>query len=417
MKNGYRKEKMDSTTPSMQHAIQISLVLQKAKELGLDVITDEEKSQISEEAHKSWEEIIENVISSMGTLTDESTDDDKAAARADALAMLAAYGYDEERYTEEYLQSETSNMIYDRVMKHVADGKTVTDEDVQTYFDDLVKEDKEAYESQIDYYEYMTKYYGQKSYYTPEGYRAVNHILLPVDEDLMNNWKDLSARLEEQESAKEEEATATEAPAEGETEPTAEAEPTAEPTPTPEPVTKEMVAAAEKAILDSVQDKVDEIMAELESGTSFDDLIKEYGTDTGMENDKTRTEGYAVHKDSIVWDSNFKAGALALEKVGDISKPILSQFGVHILQYLRDIPGGAVELTDEMKEEFRTSLQSELESEALQTAIDEWMKNAVIEYTAEGEAWKLVPEEVTEEEPAAEATEAPAEETTEKPAE
>ena len=45
-------------------------------------------------------------------------------------------------------------------------------------------------------------------------------------------------------------------------------------TPTPEPVTKEMVVAAEKAILDSVQDKVDEIMAKLESGTSFDDLIK-----------------------------------------------------------------------------------------------------------------------------------------------
>ena len=39
---------------------------------------------------------------------------------------------------------------------------------------------------------------------------------------------------------------------------------------------------------------------------------------------------------------------MALEKVGDVSNPIVGQYGVHILQYLRDVPGGAVELTDEM---------------------------------------------------------------------
>ena len=62
--------------------------------------------------------------------------------------------------------------------------------------------------------------------------------------------------------------------------PTATPAPTASPTPTPEPVTQEMVDAAEKAILDSVQSTIDEIMAKYEGGTSFDDLIKEYGTDT-----------------------------------------------------------------------------------------------------------------------------------------
>ena len=217
---------------------------------------------------------------------------------------------------------------------------------------------------------------------------------------MLNTWKDLSARLEEQASAGDEEPTETEAPA-------ADAEPTDTPEPTAEPVTREMVDAAEKAILDSVKETVDEIKAKLEGGASFTDLVKEYGTDPGMQNEDTLARGYLVHKDSILYDPAFTKAAMALEKIGDVSEPFVGQYGVHILQYLKDIPGGAVELTDEMKEEFRATLQEELETDLFQTALDEWQAAAAIEYTEAGEAWKLVKEE-----PEAEtAEEAPAEET------
>ena len=53
-----------------------------------------------------------------------------------------------------------------------------------------------------------------------------------------------------------------------------------------------MVEAAKQAILDSVQATVDEIREKLNNGASFDDLIKEYGTDTGLQDDATRAQGY-----------------------------------------------------------------------------------------------------------------------------
>ena len=403
---------------SLQYTLRTILIRQKAAELGLDQLTDEEKAEIEAKMKAEWEETIQQYIAQYSALSDTATDEEKAAARADAEAAILAMGYDEARFVSEFSESEIDNLITGRLQDHLIADKAVTEEDVQKYFDDLVREDEETYGRDVGTYEFYTNYYGQSSYYVPEGYRAVTHILLPVDEELMNTWKDLSARLEEQKSAEEEEPAEEEQAEETDTEetpaPEADAEPTEEPTPTPEPVTQEMVDAAEKAILDSVQATVDEIRARLEDGASFEDLIKEYGTDPGMKDDATRASGYSVHKDSIMWDPAFTAAAMALEKVGDISDPVVSQFGVHILQYLKDIPGGAVELTEEMKQEFRATLINEMKTEALNTALEQWTTEADIVYTEEGEAWKVpveepeTGEEETEEEAEKEDAEEPA---------
>ena len=93
----------------------------------------------------------------------------------------------------------------------------------------------------------------------------------------------------------------------------------------------------------------------------------------------------------------------------------MSQFGVHILQYLKDIPGGASELTDGLREELRETLLTEKEQEAFNNLLDQWMAEADIQYTEAGEAWKLDEEEAEEDAEAevppmadAEATEVPA---------
>ena len=83
-------------------------------------------------------------------------------------------------------------------------------------------------------------------------------------------------------------------------------------------------------------------------------------------------------------------------KVGDVSDPIVTQFGVHLLHYLRDIPGGATELTDTMREEIREALQEENANEAFNTLIDGWIAGSTIEWTEAGEPWKI-PEETAEE--------------------
>lgn len=365
---------------SLSDTIGYYLVLQKGRELGLDQFTDDEKAAFAASAKESWEGIVSSFVSTNEAITEDSADEARAAARADAEArLLSEYGYDEARYIREYGDQAVNNTIYQRVTDLLTKDLKVTDEDVQTHFDNLVKEDQETYENDVSSYEFYTRYYGQTSYFTPAGYRGITHILLKVDDGLLNNWKDLSERLKAQESATEESAE--------------------------EPVTEEMVSAARDAVLASVKETVDEIRTKLDGGAAFEDLIKEYGTDSGMEDDTTRAEGYPVHKDSILYDSAFQDAAMALEKVGDISEPVVGQYGVHILQYLRDIPSGAVELTDEMKEEFRATILQEMTTETMLSAVGQWMKEAEIVYTEAGESWKIPEDEEAPEE----AAETPAE--------
>ena len=401
--SGYDTSAEDLRASVQQYAMlntqRLAMVRNKAKELNLDTFTDEETAKMTEDAKAQWEEIVSSYMQS--NLTEESTEDDKAAARADAEAQLLGEGYTEDTFISEFLESQTSNELITRLRAHVAGDVTVTDEDVQAHYDELVKEDRDMYGSDVGTYEFYTKYYGQPSYYTPEGYRGVTHILLEVDKDLLDAWKDLTARFEEQQAAAEstptdkEDTAAAAADAAEAAEATDTPEPTAEaadatPEPTAEPVTEEQVEAARKAILDNVKEKVDEIYARLDKGESFDALIVEFGTDSGMKDDATRAQGYPVHKDSIIYDPAFTEAAMALEKVGDWSKePVVSSFGVHILYYLRDIPGGAAELTDQQKEDFRTELLNERMDAELNAAMDKWLEEADIVWTEEGEAWKL----------------------------
>lgn len=140
---------------------------------------------------------------------------------------------------------------------------------------------------------------GQEVWYTPEGYRSVLQILLP---------------------------------AQGETE-------------------------AEK--LASVAEQTAEIEARLQAGEAFTDLIVAYGTDTAMQNAEFLRTGYQVHRDSVVWEDAFVAAAFSMDKPGDWSAPLASDKGVHILYYLKDVPAGAVTLTEPLREALQYTLYAE----------------------------------------------------------
>ncbi len=353
---------------ALDYAIQYALMDQKAAEWGLDQFTDEEMETLKASNAESWNSLVDSYVSYYGNLTDESTDEEKLAAKTSALAALEAMGYTEDVMMQSTLEEERYNRVRDKMVENVA----VTDDEVQTAFDTQVESDKASYEGNVAYYEYMTKYYGQTSYYVPEGYRGITHILLTVDDDLLQNYEDLAAKLEEQEEAEDTdttEATATDVTEETET-----------------PVTQADVDAAYQAILDSVQPTIDEINQKLADGASFADLIAEYGADPGMQSEPYMSEGYSVHQDSVIWDAAFVKAAFSVEKVGDVSEPVVGSYGVHIVYYLRDVPSGAVELTDDIKEDLKSTLLSEKENEAFASTMQLWRDASKIEYTAEIEA-------------------------------
>lgn len=357
---------------SMSYMLQEQMLSEK-----LASIDPAEADAARQKAKEDWDNVVNQFMAQMAGITDASSEEDKTAARADALNYIETnYDYTEEKFIEDQLYGTVYNMIVDE-LKAARDDLAATDDEIRAAYDDTVKEEMETLGNDAAMYEMYQNYYGYSFHYIPEGYRGITHILLKVDQELLDKWTDLSARLEE--SSGEEESTAD----------TSDPEQTETPAETEEPVTEEMVEAARQAILDSKKDVLDEINAKLANGASFEELIAEFGTDPGMQDEETLKNGYSIHPDSIRYDQNFTKAAAALEKVGDISDPVISQFGIHILYYLRDIPAGPLDMSDEEKESLRTEIESERISLAFSEYYDQWLAAADIVWTAEGEAWKF----------------------------
>ena len=357
--------------------------------------TDEQKALATADADAQWQQVVDYYMSAQYGISEVSTEEEKNTALANTLATLESMGYTQEAFVNDAIEAAKEQNILDAICKDVV----VPDEAVQAYVDETIASQVEHYGEDVSYYE-MMQYYGYPTYYRPEGYRAVTHILLKVDDALLNTYSELSATFEEQSTE-----TDTEVP-EGEE---AAAE-TAEPA---EPVTAEQVEEARQAILASVQSTIDEIMAKFNAGTSFADLVAEYGTDPGMQQEGMLETGYEVAAGSIMWDLPFRDGAMSIQNVGEVSEPVVGANGVHIIYYLKDIPGGPVTITPDEWESIRNDLLNEQKNNTINETIGQRMETAEIVYTDDATAYIVdFGEEATEE-----ATEATAEVTEAAPAE
>ena len=382
----YYLEEMEEGTPyreeiarmsSMDMALKVQLIKQNA----YAALTDEMEEAYEAQAEQEWEDLVNEEMEASYGITADASEDDRAAARADVINLLESYGWTE----DVYIEKETETLIYNGYLTSVAEDLAArpefaaTEDEIRKAFEDRVEEDRSSIGNNVSNYEFSL-YLGQDPYYTPAGYRGILHILLDVDQSLMDTWTDLTARLEETQKDEDdsEEPASEDASSEA-------AEAPAEPE---EPVTPEMVKAAEQAILDSVAGQVAEIKEKLAAGAAFEDLIAEYGQDPGMEDPETLKNGYPVHAESILYYSPFTAAAAGLEKIGDVSEPVVTQSGVHILYYLRDIPEGAVELTDAIWEELKSTLEAEKQDDAFVAILNQWLTDAEVVWTEDGASWQ-----------------------------
>lgn len=381
---------------AVQTELENRVIAAQFEERGLSLPVTEE--EIAEEADTAYQTNYEYALEYASGDTDE-----ERAANAELVLFT-------EGYTPEYMYNMMlSGYQADALQADVeAEVTEVTDEELQAAYDEKVAADEETYtESPTDIESDATDA-SSVICWRPEGYRAVKHVLVIPEDDVLQAVTDARdavdaaeeelAALEEELAALTDDDAADEATTDAAADETTGAagdettgvttdettdatgdaandaassdasDGTTDAEATDAPRTAEEIQAdidakvaeieqleqaqaeAEAACLASVSGVTDEIYAQLEAGESFDDVMAAYGEDPGMQSEPSMTTGYYVSAESTTWDANFTAGAMALENVGDYSAtPVISTSGVHIIYYYEDVPAGAVPL-DEVRD-------------------------------------------------------------------
>lgn len=383
--------------------LQDAVLEAKAAELGLDQLDDETMAGLTEEAAANFESYVTSVWDYFAS--DDLTDEE---IREDCVAYLESMGYTEDALLESLIDNYVSEQLYNYITADV----TVTEEDIQAAFDELVAEQEASFADDSTYN--TSRNNGDTIVWNPEGYRMVRHVLIKFTDDQATRYSELqdtldtlNEELEALQTAAEEAAAATdestteatdetaaEATAEatdettGETAPEATAEATDEaaaettgetaeateaPARTEEEINAEIadVEAELTALYEELLPTAQEVIDAFNSGTSFSDLIDQYNEDPGMENEPTATNGYAVSANSTAWDPAFTEGAMSIESIGEISEPVYGQNGIHIIYYDSDIPAGAVDLE---------TVRAEIEESALNTKLNDTYDNTLAEW-------------------------------------
>lgn len=271
-----------------------------AKQNGV-TLTEEEEAQVQAD----YEEQFESMLSQYASEVDESiTDEAEIRAEEEKLfkADLQESGWSYKKYLEMIEEDIRNAAIGNKYMESLYETITVTEDDAQRYYDDLLAEQEEEYaltpeEYFTDYTNYVNGSDAIGPITTAEGYHYYKHILIKKSED--------------------------------------------------------------EADTSEVDAKIAEVQAKLDAGVSieeFDELIAEYGEDPGMESDPYKTDGYMIHEAvSDQYYEGFGEAALALKHIGDVSDVVETEAGYHFIMYVGD-----VEVTTKSFEEVKDAIMDQI---------------------------------------------------------
>ena len=125
----------------------------------------------------------------------------------------------------------------------------------------------------------------------------------------------------------------------------------------------------------SSQDIIAKIQAELQNGVSFDELAKKYSIEPGAKS----TGGDLGDFPKGVMVKEFEDVAFALKNPGDVSEPVKTRFGWHIIKLHGTSPENVIPYNDELKAHIVQELQNVKSSELLRKHSEELEKKYQVE--------------------------------------
>ena len=308
------------------------LIALRAAELGLTELNDDDLARISQQAAANYETLLDDYV----TLSENPDETRETAARQ----MAEESGVTLESVTEALKQSWWTQKYFEYIVKDV----TVTDDDVQACYDALLDRQRKDFAAYPEDFEFAHTD-GELIVYRPEGYRAVRDILIPFTPEDRQAVATLAEQLEEGAAGEE-----TQAPIDA--------------------LYAELEVTAQEA-----QDK-------LNAGQSFSELMDEYGCSPALKEEPLRSEGYYIRPTSFVNSLEYVEGGMMLEQPGQVSSPLRSPDGLHLVEYIADVVPGDVPLAD-VRDATRAAALKQKQNEYYEQQRDALLEAAQVKYYPE----------------------------------
>lgn len=264
-----------------------------------------------------------------------------------------------------FFETVLSQYEMQKIMDYYKLKVEVSDEEIDSFYEEnYIKPSRERYKDNISLFEEEVVYGEYDSAYTPDGFRIIHQIVIPVPDDL-------KTKLEEVEKEANDVAKEAEDAYNKIANLAIEGKDSKE-------ETKKYQAAMNKInelnveygklwkdVSTSCEDECDEIYARIQGGESFDDLMALFNPNDIL----------IYHPLSEKWPSELMSGANTLKEKGDISQPTLCSDGVHILYYYDDVPSGDMKLENkDDREKLRSILCEQYTLDKLRDLSKNWEK-------------------------------------------
>ncbi len=365
------EEKAARLETAIESYIGMGIIENKLTEAGKNDFSETELEDLNQAASSKYDEFWQLLYQQMQK-ANESVEE------KDVTETMEAMGYTFEAILNEYILQARQN----RAIELFVGDFALSQDQVDAYYEEqFVAPDREDYKDDLEKYEMEILANDNDSFYTPEGYRYIRQIVLQYPEEAISACKRLQIQMSRAaQSLTKALQTLTLAATEfdGTTDAISEAK-------TAYDSAAQQMTDAQNQYMDAlrqateplVKDQIDEIMAQFNAGIDFGTLLNKYSTDRTDKN--LNGDGYPFHPDSPNWPQTFTDAARALEKPGDISEPVYTEQGVHILYYAGDVPAGEHVLTDDERKLLNAAALRYYQLEKLDGLLEGWRADYEIE--------------------------------------